>query len=71
MITKIADLSNSFSHDEIDMKTHVDINKRGEIIGFDVSALMGLPACSMCTGRVKPLKKMTADSWTTMRFSKV
>jgi hypothetical protein len=68
MINVIADLSQTFSQDEIDSKVFVDVDDSKQIIGLDVSQLVLGSDGSMCVGKPTRLGKMTVKNWTKMRM---
>jgi hypothetical protein len=67
-IKMIANLSQDFTQKDMDGKVYVDVLD-GDIVGFDVSGLMGIPSMrALCVGnRRVQLGKMTAHNWCTMR----
>ena len=67
-IEMIANLSQQFSQSELDNKVYADVLD-GEILGFDLSELVGFPDMkALCVGnsRVK-LGSLSASNWCTMR----
>ena len=66
-IKMITDMSQQYSQYELDTKVHADV-LNGEIVGFDLSELVGMPEMrTMCIGnkRVK-LGSLDASNWCTM-----
>lgn len=67
MLNMIAELSQKHSQQELDNMISIDV-ENGEIVGMDLSRLMGANMPSMCLGEPVPLGHMTAQNWITMRY---
>lgn len=69
MIKTIAELSQTFPQHELDNKVHIDLDDEGNIIGMDLSILIGLSA-PLCFHSSIKLGEMTEDNWIHMKLYK-
>jgi hypothetical protein len=68
IIEMIANLSQSYTQEQLDTKLHVDVDEDNEIVGLDISELIGLPL-NMCEGKRILLGTLTSDNWKTMKVT--
>lgn len=71
LIQLLAELSQSFTQEDLDRKVVVDVQSDGDIVGLSLTSLfthLDLP--DLCVGaRQVPLGDLTADAWTAMRVT--
>lgn len=67
ILTQIANLSQTFSQEQIDTKTCVDVDENNNIQGFDMSEIFNMGG-GMCLGRKVYLKDLTSENWIMMKM---
>lgn len=67
MIKMIADLSQSYSQNDLDEKIHIDIDDDNNIVGMDLSLLIGL-STPLCFHNSMKLGDMTEHDWVHMKL---